>query len=194
MLELIFNRLYATDEGAGGAPEQGKTSTDGTETNKTDTPESQESKPYKSFATEEEYQKELKSAESKAKHGILQKLGINSVDEGTQNLTKAEQLEKDLQSTVQRLQQLEEENALVRVGIQDDYKDEAITLARAKVNDKTNFETALKQVGEKFPNLLGAQKKGVEKVGSEGSEQNPKTGSEQLTEKLAKKYPWLKNK
>ena len=188
---MEFLRFYATDEGAGGTPNEESTGKDvGKDSiDKTD----QETKPFKTYATEEEYQKELKSLESKAKHGILQKLGINSVDEGTQNRTKAEQLEKDLKSTVQRLNELEEENALVRVGVQDEYREEAVTLARAKVNDKVNFETALKQVSEKFPNLLGVQKKGVEKVGSQGSEKDPKTGSEQLTEKLAKKYPWLKN-
>ena len=190
---MEFLRFYATDEGAGGASREGQDSTGGTDANQTATPGSQETKPFKTFATEEEYQKELKSAESKAKNGILQKLGINSVDEGTKNLTKAEQLEQDLKVTVNRITELEEENALVKVGIQDKFKKEAITLARAEVNDKVNFETALKQVSEKFPNLLGVQKKGVEKVGSQGSENDPKTGSEQLTEKLAKKYPWLKN-
>lgn len=180
---LEFQKFYNTEEGAG----QG--STEETVSKETTKQETQE--PYKAFATEEDYQKELKSAQSKAKNEILQKLGVKSVDEGTQNLTKADQLEQDLKATVSRLQQLEEENVLVRAEISDDYKKEALTLARASVDENTSLEVALKQVVEKFPNLLKAPKKGVERVGLDGANTDPKTVSEQLTQQLSKKYPWL---
>lgn len=146
---------------------------------------------YKVFATEEEFTKALQSEKSKAKHEILQKLGIDSVDSGKENLTKAEVLEQDLSKAITRLNQLEEENALVRIGIQEEFKDEALTLARAKVTEDRNLEAALREVTKKFPNLLNQPEKPKEKVGKVGAEKGVKqetTDAQRLLEDLNKRY------
>lgn len=158
-----------------------------------ETAPTQAKEPYKVFDSEEDFQRELKSAESKAKNDILKRLNLNSVDEGTQTLTKAEKLEQDLQMAFDKLQSLEEENALVRLGVQDEYKEEALTLARARKTTDKSLEQALKEVGEKFPNLFAQPKKGVEKLGSETSDQNPvDVSGDALSEFLQARHPHLR--
>lgn len=177
---MEFLKFFNEDGGQGTGDDVIKESTD-----------TNQEKPYKVFTSEEEYQKELKSAQSKAKNEILQKLGVKSVDEGTKSLTKAEELEKDLQTTLSRLQKIEEESVLVKSGIAEDYYQEALTLAKSKVNDNTTLEAAMKEVVTKFPNLLGKVKQDPLKVGGD-KKPNKEDGETQLQDTLKNKYPWLK--
>ena len=153
----------------------------------------QAKQPYKVFDSEEDFQRELKSAESKAKNDILKRLNLNSVDEGTQTLTKAEKLEQDLQMAFEKLQSLEEENALVKLGVQEEYKEEALTLARARKTADKSLEQALKEVGEKFPDLFAQPvKKGVERLGSETSDQTVDVSGDALSEYLQTRHAHLR--
>lgn len=177
---LEFMIFFDADDGAGAVKEVEKA------------PATQETPPkqaYKTFENEEEYNKALQSERSKAKHEILQKLGLESVEKGKENLTKAEELEQHLQKAISRLNQLEEENVLVKTGVQDEFKEEALTLARAKVSDEVSLEAALKQVTEKFPNLVSPQKKqGVEKVGAEKGKPNEVSDAERIIRDLNQRY------
>lgn len=161
------------------------------EASKETTP-AQVNQPFKAFATEEEFNNFVKSTSSKAKHSILQALETNSVDEGKQKMSQAEQLAEDLQKTVTRLNQLEEENAVVRLGINEEFRSEALTLAKAKVDESTNLEAALAEVTKKFPNLLkGTQLQGdkIEKVGGDKAPAKKTEGADTVKANLKKKYP-----
>lgn len=173
------------------APEENK-QVETTAPKETTTP-TQNKQPFKVFDSEEDFQRELKSAESRAKNDILKRLNLNSVDEGTQTITKAEQLEQDLSKAFAKLQSLEEENALVKLGVQDEYKEEALTLARARKTEDKSLEQALKEVGEKFPDLFNVRKKGVEKLGSETTDQSPADiSNDALSKYLQDRHPHLR--
>jgi hypothetical protein len=159
-----------------------------------ETTQAQVDQPFKAFATEEEFNNFVKSTSSKAKHSILQEFETKSVDEGKQKMSQAEELQKDLQTAVTRLTQLEEENAVVKLGINDEFRDEALTLARAKVSDKKTLDAALQEVTQKFPNLLKGTVQGekIEKIGGEKTQVKP-SDANSIKDNLKKKYPWLKN-
>jgi hypothetical protein len=145
--------------------------------------------PYKTFATEDEFNRILQSERSKAKGEILKQLNIENVENGKKELTKAEQLESDLKVTLTRLEQLEQENAIVKVGIADEFKEEALTLAKAKVNSTKNLEAALREVSSRLPNLLAAGGAKVEKVGADkGAATQPASDTQKIIETLNKKY------
>lgn len=158
-------------------------------------PTQEQAQPFKAFATEEEFNNFLKSTSSKAKNEILKALETNSVDEGKEKLSQAEQLQKDLQTAVTRLTQLEEENVVVKLGVNDEFREEALTLARAKVSDQTSLSKALEEVTKKFPNLTkGTQAQGdkIEKIGGDKTDSKPAV-TDSVKENLKKKYPWLQN-
>lgn len=197
LLELIFNRFY-NEEPTGPTPKEPtetQETTEGENSTEKNEETSKESKPFKVYTTEEEYQKELKSAQSKAKNEILQKLGVNSVDKATSSLTEAEQMKKDLQLAMNKMGELEEKTAVAEANIAEDYRQDALTLAKSKVNDNTTLADALKQVVERYPNFSNQPKdtkKGVEKVGGDRSKENSPKGEDQLAKELSSKYSWLK--
>lgn len=174
------------------APETVEQSTVAAETTQVVTP-TQEGTPFKSFATEEEYNNFVKSTVSKSKNEILKALETSSVDEGKQKISEAEKLGADLQLAFQKLSQLEEENAVVKLGVSDEFREEALTLAKAKVSGDVSLEQSLSEVIKKFPNLL-KNKPGVkvEKIGTEKSESKTSTDDDVRT-MLKNRYPWLKN-
>lgn len=145
--------------------------------------------PFKAFESEEEYNKTIKSERSKAKKEVLDELGIKSIDEAKTNLNKSATLETELNETRSKYQTLEQDYHLSKVGVKDEYKEEVVTLARAKVNDETTFDKALEAVVQKMPFVTG--KAFQKQVGGEGG-QHDGDGTKTLTEQLSKKYPWIK--
>lgn len=186
-LERIF-QMMMDENGEGGTdnpdtPESGKDSTEGKE--KT----AQENQPYKAFSSEEEFNKFVKSQQSKAKNDILKALEAKSVDEGKQKLNESQQLKQELDATANRIAQLEEENAIVKTGVSEDYKDDALTLARAKVDDNTDLSSALAEVIKKHPHMAGKQNKPKDvKVGSDKGNE-PEQGKDDVKERIKQKYP-----
>ena len=153
-----------------------------------ETTQTQETQPYKAFATEEEFNNFVKSTSSKAKHSILKEFETTSVDEGKEKMSKSEELQKDLQIAVNRLTQLEEENAVVKLGITEEFRQEALTLARAQVSDKVSLEQALESVTKKIPNFIkGTQGEKIQKIGSEKTTVKVSEGND-IVQKLRDKY------
>lgn len=141
--------------------------------------------PFKVFQTEEDYNKEIKSAESRGKFSILQKLEVKSIDEVKEKLNSTTTLQNELTETKNKYNQLTEDYSLHKANVAENYKEEVKTLAKSKMAEGVDFDTALKQVVEKMPFVTGKAFKGV--VGRESStEGNEET---QVKEKLAKKYP-----
>ena len=177
--------FFSTDEGgAGGAGGDGGEGGTGGEGKK-----EEPKQPFKAFATEEEYNKAIKSERSKAKNEVLQELGTKSIDEAKSTLQKTATLETELNDTKSKYQTLEQDYHLSKVGVKDEYREEVVTLAKAKVNDETTFDKALEAVVEKMPFVTG--KSFQKQVGSQPG-QKEETGEKTVTEQLAKKYPWIK--
>lgn len=147
--------------------------------------------------TEEEFNKAIQSASSKAKNEILKDLGINSVKEF-----------KDLQATyntaisekdtlVTQKTELENEIASLKInakiaalGVAEEFKDDFLELTEVKMS-KTNksFDEVSKEILEKNQHWLTANK--INKLGNDRSDVDKKADNG-VSEELKSKYPWLK--
>lgn len=145
--------------------------------------------PFKAFETEDDYNKTIKSERSRAKKEVLDELGIKSINEAKTSLSKSATLETELNETKTKYQTLEQDYHLSKVGVKDEYKEEVITLAKAKVNDETTFDKALETVVQKMPFVTG--KLFQTQVGGEQG-QHEEDGEKTLADQLSKKYPWIK--
>lgn len=172
--------FYSPGDGGGGAGGDGGEGGTGGEGTK---------QPFKVFQTEDDYNKEVKSAESRGKFSVLERLGVKSIDEAKTNLSKSATLETELNETKSKYQTLEQDYHLSKAGVKDEYKEEVITLAKAKVNDETTFDKALEAVVQKMPFVTGKAFQG--QVGGEGG-RHEGDGEKALVEQLSKKYPWIK--
>ena len=172
-----MNFYQAEDGGSDGAP----TPTPTPEATPTPTA-------FKSFSTEEEYNNALKSEKSKGKGEIMKELGISSVDEGKASLTKTGQLQEELNTYKTKATQLEESLTLNKLGVREDYSEEALSLAKSKVNDKVDLSTALGEVIKKFPMMTSKTQKNI---GGDKGEGDPTEDQGDIKTELNKKYPWL---
>lgn len=143
--------------------------------------------------SEEEYNKAIKSSASKAKYEILKEMGVKSVDDFKQKYSEYEGAIKDKESLLSQLderdvqiKQLRTNLVMEQLHVNEDFKDDLVTLATSKMSDKVDFETACKEVLERNPNWLKAKE--PVKMGTEKSEKKP----EDTMSKIKEKYPWLK--
>ncbi|NLZ45513.1 MAG: hypothetical protein GX896_02360 [Clostridiales bacterium] len=172
--------FYSPNDGGGGAGGDGGEGGTGEEGAK---------EPFKTFESEDDYNREIRSQRSKAKKEVLDELGVKSIDEAKTNLSKSATLETELNETKSKYQTLEQDYHLSKAGVKDEYKEEVITLAKAKMNDETTFDKALEAVIQKMPFVTGKAFQG--QVGGEGG-RHDEDGTKTLTEQLSKKYPWIK--
>jgi len=188
-LQFLLNQL-AFNEGDGGGDDKkpADPKQDDTDSGKGD--ESNESA-FKSFASEEEYNNTLKSERSKAKNEVLKELGVNKLEEAKQKISATDEVSKDLASYKSKVDNLEQDLALKDVGIKDEFKDDALTLAKARMSEGKNLTTALGEVVERMPNMA-SQKEGVKKMGADKGKGKDDDASTAQADKLKRKYPWLK--
>lgn len=140
--------------------------------------------------TIDEYNKRIQSAASKGKNALLNELGIKSVSEFKSlqerydsTIAKADSDKKKYEDEVETLKM---ELSLSKSNVDDAYKSDAITLAKSKVNNDVNFETALNEVLNKNP---GWRKNAAPiKMGTDKTE----AGVSEISASLKAKYPWLK--
>jgi hypothetical protein len=151
-------------------------------------PVTEETKVFKTFATEEEFTNAVKSERSKAKNEILTELGVKSVDDAKAALAAKQELE----AVKLNVAQLQEQLVLTQNSVADAYKNEALTLARANLKEGVTLEAALKEVLVKFPNMVKPTSvaKGIENVGID-STVAPKTEAT-IGKNITTKYPWIK--
>lgn len=160
-----------------------QTQTDGNSTDENQDKSTEQ--PFKVFANEEEYNKAIKSEKSKAKNEVLKELGIKSIDEAKASLTKAQTLEQELNTTKQSLNSTQEQLALIEIGVKEEYRQEALTLAKTAGGD---LKEALKAVVTKLPIMKGT----ATNVNIGGQKTDPKDTENSATPKLASKYSWIK--
>jgi hypothetical protein len=143
-----------------------------------------ESSIFKTFASEEDFEKTLKSERSKAQAALLKELGIKSIDEGKEFLTKASTYENELETAKVELQRTKEFLALQELGVKEEYKQEALTLAKSQGGD---LKESLKSVIAKLP--IMSSKVADINFGTD----RPKDPEEGTVQKhITNKYPWIK--
>ena len=127
-----------------------------------DQPADQNDKPKENSwvapATEEEYNKALQSAASKAKYALLQELNIKSVDDYKAKVSQYETAINESKSLKEantkyqeQINDLNETLVMEKMGVDDAFKDDLLTLAKAKVTDEIDFSKAVEMVLEKNP-------------------------------------------
>jgi hypothetical protein len=149
----------------------------------------QTQEPVKTY-TQEEYDKAIQSASSKAKNEILKALEIKSVDEFKtlkETYDKAVKDSEELKTSNEKLNHL---LVLKDLNVKDDSAEDFIDLAIKRISDKVDFKAAAEEVAKLYPAML----KGVETNIKTGIEKKDGSKSEnQYSEDMLKRYPWLKN-
>ena len=153
------------------------------DTTNTETKEVVEESTPKTYS-EDEYKKACQSSASKAKYEILQELGIKNVDDYKAKVGEYEKAIADTKSLKEsvtkyesQIKELNETLTLNRLHVSEDFKDDVLTLARAKVTEDVSFEDAVKAVIDKNPNWttitdtvkIGTAKSSIDKVEEEES-------------------------
>jgi len=135
--------------------------------------------------TKEEYEKALKSSASKAKFQILQELNVKSVDDFKAKSQTIENSLKELDDIKKENNRLKEDLLIKELNISDDYRDDFLTLAKAKATDTQDLKSVATEILNKNP----AWVKNSEpiKIGNEKSD--IKHGEQSF---LSNKYKWLK--
>lgn len=146
--------------------------------------------------TEEEYKRTLQSERSKAKNELLKELGITSVDDYKQKVSKydeaisnRETLEQELETSKSNNSKLEKELVLSRLNVNDESKNDFITLVESNKGDKS-FEETAKEILERYPNFKKQTIASI-KVGTEKAE--VKNDTKKISDALTAQYPWLAN-
>ena len=142
--------------------------------------------------SQEEYDKAIRSASSKAKNDILHELGISSVKDFSilketyeKSINENEALKKSNDDLNHRL-------VLKGLKVKDDASTDFITLATARMSDKKDFSAASKEVAELYPNMLESYIEPTSaKLGNPKSE-NPST-EPKYSKDILKRYPYLQH-
>lgn len=144
--------------------------------------------------TEVELNKKLQSASSKGKNELLKELGItstkdfhdlkNTYETAINNKTT---LEDSINKLTQEKNKLTEDLMLTKLGVADEFREDLLTLAKAKVDENHSLEDISKSLLEKFPQFRTTRE--TVKIGTEKA-----TLKEELPvdDELSSKYPWLK--
>lgn len=118
---------------------------------------------FKTFDTEEDFNKYSQSISSKAKSELLNEIGFKSVAEikgnlnkGTEydnlttkyqeTLTKYTEIESKYNESLSNQDKLKSDLILTKYNIDDDFKEDFMILAKAKVNEETDLEKASQMV------------------------------------------------
>lgn len=153
----------------------------------------QASQPFKVFQTEDEYNKAIQSASSKAKFDWLKENNLSTVEEYKSKTAAAEAAIAEKESLTKKaldlsgeLEKEKETNILLRNNVSDSYKEDLMTLAKAKVSDKVDLESAVKEILDKNPAWKNAS---PAKFGSPAT--SAPAPKDSLLDIAASKYPWL---
>jgi len=156
---------------------------------------------FKLPTTKEEYEISVKAAVNKEKTNFLKALGVKSVKEYKESISKAaealskheelikqnEQIIKEKESISHEYEKLKQTSVLDRLGVKEEYREDLVKLAKDKVTADNSFETVAKNLVEtKYQHMV--QKPQV-KIGTEKTEQE---SVQSTSSKLHTKYKWIK--
>lgn len=157
---------------------------------------------FKLPTTKEEYYDFLKSAVNREKTNFLKELGVKSVKEYKEQVSKSEESISKFEELTNQHQEvstkydtlakeyasLKQSSTLDRLGIKDEYREDLIKLTDGKVDENNSFEAVVKNLVEtKYQHMV--QKSQV-KFGVEKSDIEPQGTS--ISPSLQSKYPFLK--
>jgi ribosome-associated toxin RatA of RatAB toxin-antitoxin module len=139
--------------------EQETTQVEG-DTNDTTTTVETTTQPFKAFESEEEFSKFTQSISSKAKGEILKEIGGSNVNDIKSVYEKGKQfddinekyttIKSEYETALTDKENLTADLIVTKYNIDDEYKDEFLTLAKAKISDDVDLQTASKQVFDKL--------------------------------------------
>lgn len=115
---------------------------------------------FKTFATEDEFNKFQQSVSSKAKGEILKEIGVSSVSDVKDRFTKLPEYEKkasEYDKLFPEFEKIRQErdasiDALIvtKFGVNDEFKNEFLTLAKAGVKENITLEQSAEAVFKKL--------------------------------------------
>lgn len=138
-------------------------------------------------SSKEEYEKALQSERSKAKNDILKTLGINDVNDYKAKVSTydaAIKKESDLEKT---LGEYKEKVLLFSNNVSEEYKDDFLTLVKAKAKSENDYDTVAKDILQRNP-IWNSTNNSVQ-IGNDKSESKAKVG----VYKHNPAFTWLDN-
>nr|DAH82884.1 MAG TPA: Major capsid protein [Caudoviricetes sp.] len=146
-------------------------------------------KPFKIYNTEEEYNKDFKSASMKRVNEMFKELGVSSMNELkafkqsvellNQRNSEYDSLKNEKDELEIKASNLSEENTnlkkellLNKFGIDGSNADDFLTLAKSKVNETKSLEDACSEVLEKYPSFRSTNIQSMFKIGSPKSSED----------------------
>lgn len=160
------------------------------EVNNSDTTQDNNSevdKPYKTFNTQDEYDKFIKSESMKRVAELYKELGVQSKDElkaykdaatdyntlkdsyDAVNTSKAE-LEEKINALTKNYNDLQNELLITEFGINKDQAEDFLILAKSKVSDTVDLKKACEDVVTAYPYFKENSVRDIFKIGSPKSE------------------------
>jgi hypothetical protein len=182
------------------------------QTEKVTTPEhkptEQTGAPYKVYTSEDEFKKEVQSLSSKAKFEMLKEVGVKNLEEirvkfAELEASKAEisefmKMKEQLESVKAEKEKMAEDLLVTKFKIKDEVRNEAMTLAKAKMPEFDNsLEKAMSEIIKKFPTLVATGEQSTPAIPTKiGVAKQPSTVnlSDAERDRLVKRYPHLKNR
>jgi len=138
--------------------------------------ESAPSTPEPETYSKEEYKKAIQSSQSKAKYELLKELGINNVQEFKNlkgiydtSIKEKTDLEAKQNEITEKYKELQSDLLLEKLGVSDEYKQDLLTLAKNKVDDKHTLEDVSKDLLIKYPQWTKYTAEKI-KIGTEKTE------------------------
>lgn len=105
------------------------------------------------FGTQDEYDKVLKSENSKGKGEILKALGVSSVEEAKTKLgaqTQVEEMSKEIKSLKGNLEDEKHTRIAMELRIKPELRDDIIALTKATMGEGQDFKEALNAKAKKL--------------------------------------------
>lgn len=153
------------------------------------TTETQSAEPFRSFSTEDEFNKLMQSERSKAKNEMLKEFGVASVSD-FRNLKKTyEDAIGKTQTLENTVEDLNHKMILKDLNVKSENIDDFMSLAKKRVSENKTFEDAAKEVASLYNTFINTPVITDTKLGTEKTE--PKKEST-LSPALKERYSWLK--
>lgn len=105
---------------------------------------------FKTFATEEDFNKELKSASSKGKFELLKELGVEKIDDIKTQLSRVKEIEDaqktDTQKLIEQLDASKNENTTLKNSVKDRDLNDAIKSELNGIGVDSKFASKIKRL------------------------------------------------
>lgn len=143
--------------------------------------------PFKTFATQEDYDKAIKSEASKQKLEWMREVGVQSVDEFKTTKSKYDEATKNYDQVVKERNDLSDKLLVRELDVGDEYANDLLTLAKSKVSPDKDLKAAASEILDKNPGWKVSRAQSI-KIGTEKASPAPV----QTDDKLSARYPWLR--